>query len=432
VLEASALGLDAFATAAGSPGPNAALDRATEAFGRLTEADLARRLPGLWMLAWAETAHGRFAAALDLLDRATEMARASGRELVLVLVSQESVRPLRELGRLEEAVAAAEEALDRARLAGNAQQLVAAHSALSGARLAVGDVSGALRDAEEAAGIDAAPGLYRAAQPGWCLGAALTAAGNARAGAATLLGAMPHVIPADRPAAAADLVEAQLAAGDLVAAREALEHGEAAADEAGTGWAAVTIARARAAVMVAEGRARAAVMVAEGRARAAVMVAEGRARAAVMVAEGSAEGRADEVVGLDAADGSAAPLASALARLADGRALAAAGDRRAAVAALSEAEAALDSFGAVRRRDEAVRELRKLGHRVVRARESADGPLTAREREIVELVADGRTNREVAEQLVLSAKTVEAHLRNIYAKLGVRSRVELTRRVSVR
>jgi DNA-binding CsgD family transcriptional regulator len=151
-----------------------------------------------------------------------------------------------------------------------------------------------------------------------------------------------------------------------------------------------------------------------------------------MVAEGSAEGRADEVVGLDAADGSAAPLASALARLADGRALAAAGDRRAAVAALSEAEAALDSFGAVRRRDEAVRELRKLGHRVVRARESADGPLTAREREIVELVADGRTNREVAEQLVLSAKTVEAHLRNIYAKLGVRSRVELTRRVSVR
>lgn len=56
-------------------------------------------------------------------------------------------------------------------------------------------------------------------------------------------------------------------------------------------------------------------------------------------------------------------------------------------------------------------------------------PLTAREREIADLVAAGRTNREVAEQLVLSAKTIEAHLRNIYAKLGVRSRVELARAV---
>ena len=55
--------------------------------------------------------------------------------------------------------------------------------------------------------------------------------------------------------------------------------------------------------------------------------------------------------------------------------------------------------------------------------------MTAREREIADLVAAGRTNREVAEQLVLSAKTIEAHLRNIYAKLGVRSRVELARTV---
>jgi DNA-binding CsgD family transcriptional regulator len=96
-------------------------------------------------------------------------------------------------------------------------------------------------------------------------------------------------------------------------------------------------------------------------------------------------------------------------------------------------EAALDGFGALRRRHEAVRELRRLGHRVLRsARESAAGalgPLTPREREIADLVAAGRTNREVADQLVLSTRTIEAHLRNIYATLGVRSRVELARAI---
>ena len=116
----------------------------------------------------------------------------------------------------------------------------------------------------------------------------------------------------------------------------------------------------------------------------------------------------------------------------EGRALAAAGQKREAVEALVGAESALDGFGARRRRDEAVRELRRLGHRVVRAADgdASSGPLaalTAREREIAELVAAGRTTREVADQLVLSPRTIESHLRNIYSKLGVRSRVELAR-----
>lgn len=97
-----------------------------------------RRLPGLWMLAWAERALGRFEAAIDLLQRAGTMAAATGRELVLVVVSHGLVRPLVELGRLSEGVPAGEEAVDRARLSGNEQQLVGAQSALSGARLATG------------------------------------------------------------------------------------------------------------------------------------------------------------------------------------------------------------------------------------------------------------------------------------------------------
>jgi DNA-binding NarL/FixJ family response regulator len=98
------------------------------------------------------------------------------------------------------------------------------------------------------------------------------------------------------------------------------------------------------------------------------------------------------------------------------------------VQSLATADTAFESFGGSRLRDEAVRELRRLGHRVPRpARTTDGGPLTAREREVAELVATGRTNREIAEQLVLSTRTIEAHLRSIYAKLTVRSRVELTR-----
>jgi DNA-binding CsgD family transcriptional regulator len=158
-----------------------------------------------------------------------------------------------------------------------------------------------------------------------------------------------------------------------------------------------------------------------GVARSGVALARGRPRDAAASAAAARAGAAD------------APLLRALAQLAEGRALAAAGERRPAVDALAAAESALDRFGALRRRDEAVRELRRLGHRVVRAaRATGDGalePLTAREREIAELVAAGRTNREVAEQLVLNPRTIEAHLRNIYAKLEVRSRVELARAV---
>ena len=59
--------------------------------------------------------------------------------------------------------------------------------------------------------------------------------------------------------------------------------------------------------------------------------------------------------------------------------------------------------------------------------EKGDDPLTPRETEVVKLVAESYTNRQIAEALVISEKTVDRHRANILEKLGMRDRVELTR-----
>jgi DNA-binding NarL/FixJ family response regulator len=53
-------------------------------------------------------------------------------------------------------------------------------------------------------------------------------------------------------------------------------------------------------------------------------------------------------------------------------------------------------------------------------------PLTAREREVLEVLAAGLTNREIAARLFISEKTVGVHVGRIYHKLGVRGRVQAT------
>ncbi|HEY0933587.1 MAG TPA: response regulator transcription factor, partial [Trebonia sp.] len=54
-----------------------------------------------------------------------------------------------------------------------------------------------------------------------------------------------------------------------------------------------------------------------------------------------------------------------------------------------------------------------------------DKPLTRREREVAALVADGLGNREIAERLYLSKRTVDSHIEHIFAKLGISSRTQL-------
>jgi DNA-binding NarL/FixJ family response regulator len=76
-----------------------------------------------------------------------------------------------------------------------------------------------------------------------------------------------------------------------------------------------------------------------------------------------------------------------------------------------------------------VRTAASLAQRLATAERNAD-PLTEREREIAGLVAAALTNRQIAGRLVLSERTVESHVRNILAKLGLANRTEIATRTS--
>jgi DNA-binding NarL/FixJ family response regulator len=60
------------------------------------------------------------------------------------------------------------------------------------------------------------------------------------------------------------------------------------------------------------------------------------------------------------------------------------------------------------------------------------GPLTTREREVAELVALGRSNREIAGELVLSSRTVGNHVQHILTKLGFANRSQIAAWVTAR
>jgi len=102
--------------------------------------------------------------------------------------------------------------------------------------------------------------------------------------------------------------------------------------------------------------------------------------------------------------------------------------KAAAKAALEQALGVFERLGAVLWAEATKAELDRVGLRPA-APVGVSG-ITAAEARIAELVAAGRTNREVAGELFMSPKTVEAHLSRIYRKLGVRSRAELAHKLA--
>ena len=161
-----------------------------------------------------------------------------------------------------------------------------------------------------------------------------------------------------------------------------------------------------------------------------------RAAAVVALASGDAATAADRALASAAsADDVGLPVEAALSRALAGRALAQAGERDRAVTELERAANTFHACGARRYRDAADHELRLLGRRVHRRTQPGQADaigvsaLTEREQQIARLVVDRRTNPQIAETLFLSPKTVETHMRNIFRKLDVSSRVDVARAV---
>ncbi|WP_226344178.1 helix-turn-helix transcriptional regulator [Agilicoccus flavus] len=124
------------------------------------------------------------------------------------------------------------------------------------------------------------------------------------------------------------------------------------------------------------------------------------------------------------------PLHLARLRFAASQTLRRAGRRREADEVMRSAREVYAGLGAVSVVTRCDRELKASG--LERTRTLAGGDLTPQEAAVVELVARGDTNREAAEELYVSVKTVQYHLTRVYAKLGVRSRSELAARYGPR
>jgi DNA-binding CsgD family transcriptional regulator len=99
-------------------------------------------------------------------------------------------------------------------------------------------------------------------------------------------------------------------------------------------------------------------------------------------------------------------------------------DRAGAVTWAKAALAGFERIGAVHAADVTNQLLREMGALVRAAPRSQDRLLTPREMEVLELLARGLSNREIAARLVVSAKTVEHHVSQVLGKLGLRNRAE--------
>lgn len=382
------------------------LEAALEILPTLTDAELTERLDVLAGITGAELYLDRYEACVEHGERGIALGRAAGN-----LASAPALLPsygsaLWVIGRLDDAARHFDAGLEAALAARLPQSIAWTHFNLAYVLLVSGDVDGAL--AHSRASLTLAERHDESIIQSWAgtiVGLALIEAGDPAGALQALHRAgggptIPNIPGGWRTHALEGVARSYLALDDV----EAAEQTAAFARE----WSAE--------VDLPYGRSMAL------RATAACLYARGSFDEAAVTALAAAE----------SADAPAARVDAARSRILAGRALIEAGRQDEALPLLQRAAAFLDSCGAIRSRDEAERELGRLGarphRRTTRGTTTSGLPsLTAREREIADLVARRHTNNEIAETMFLSTKTVETHLRNTFRKLGVTSRTEVAR-----
>jgi DNA-binding NarL/FixJ family response regulator len=367
----------------------------------LDEEGFAERLPAVTWLSITEALTGQFDRSLRHTERGLAVCRSTGHGQFVVPLQAARIWGLILSGGLAPAAESLDQALAAARSGGMVKMVAICHALRCMRAIEAGDLSTATKAGRESVE------LYRPldeetpkTDASIFLGIALIDSGEAQEGKAIVLfsaggTALPKARRHIKARAFEALARAELSVGDIGAAeawvRRAFEI---------PGFGDLPIERGTAM-----------------RAHAAVLLAKGEAGEAAEIALAAAE------LALDAGS----PIEAARSRIVAGRALAKGQQRDCAIAQFQKAEEALTRYDATQLRDGVLKELRHLG---VRRRPSSPtewglGSLTEREIEIARMVAEGKTNKQIALACFLSEKTIEANLSHVFRKLGVSSRAEV-------
>ncbi|HET8931269.1 MAG TPA: helix-turn-helix transcriptional regulator, partial [Acidimicrobiales bacterium] len=347
--------------------------------------------------------HGELAAARDDLSRVARATRRRGPIHSQLYAAQYLADAAYHAGRWDEAIVTAEDGAAIARDLGNVWALPMLHAVASYPHAQRGNFAAAaahLDQAEAAIATDVdipnrlwtALGRARLATARWNFSGAIAAL-EAIAAIGHLDGVREPGVQSWQPVFAAALIDV----GNL-------ERASAVIDTA----AAVARTRGHLCAMVALERERAR-LVAENDLEQGLEIAA-KAAENVAVLAGSPSGRPFDVASFE---------------LVHGRLLIRAGRQDDAATALRRAQELFSGLGAMPWEAATSAELDRIGAAGAAARH-APGQLTAHERRVARLVASGMTNKQVAAELIISTRTVGYHLENVYVKLGVHSRVQMT------